>query len=177
MQPPNRIEPMQPQPPKGGKSALVALLGVVAAAGLVYSVPKEESGGREHLNAYRDIVGVWTICDGDTRNVRPGMIETRDGCKARLEQQLLDHARPVMACSPRLREEGRDYQRWAAVSLAYNIGVGAYCRSSVDRNFDAGNWRAGCDSMLKWNKAGGRVIRGLALRRERERQICLRGLV
>jgi lysozyme len=62
------------------------------------------------------------------------------------------------------------------VSLAYNIGTGAYCRSSVDRQFDAGNWRAGCDAMLKWNKAGGREIRGLTQRRQRERAICLRGL-
>lgn len=160
-------------PPTSGKGALVALLGAVAATGLLVTVPEDEG---TRYNAYRDIVGVWTICQGDTKNVAPGMVETKAGCQRRLEQQLLAHAKPVMACTPRLREAGRDYQRWAAVSLAYNIGTGAYCRSSVDRNFDAGNWRAGCDAFLRWNKAGGKVVRGLQLRRERERQICLRGL-
>lgn len=169
-----RIEPMAQ--PNGNKGPLIALLGTIAAAGLFVSIPQDESGGKEHLKAYRDIVGVWTICDGDTKNVKPGMVETKAGCQKRLESQLLAHAKPVMACSPRLKEEGRDYQRWAAVSLAYNIGTGAYCKSSIDRHFDAGNWRAGCDSFLKWDKAGGRSVKGLTLRRQRERAICLRGL-
>lgn len=172
---PNRIEPMEGvgNRPSAGKGALVALLGVTAAAGLLVTVPEDEG---TRYTAYRDIVGVWTICQGDTKNVAPGMVETKEGCQRRLEQQLLAHAKPVMACTPRLREEGRDYQRWAAVSLAYNIGTGAYCRSSVDRAFDAGQWRTGCDAFLKWNKAGGREIRGLTLRRQRERAICLKGI-
>lgn len=156
-----------------GPGGLVGLLGVIAASLLMVTIPKDE--GTEY-RAYRDIVGVWTICNGDTNNVRPGMVETKEGCQRRLEEQLIAHAAPVMRCTPRLGEVGRDYQRAAAVSLAYNIGVSAYCRSTVDRRFDAGNWRGGCDAILMWNKAGGRVVRGLVLRRQREREICLRGL-
>lgn len=162
-----------PQAPPTGKGALVALLGGIAATGLLVTIPEDEG---TRYTAYRDVVGVWTICQGDTKNIAPGMVETKAGCQKRLEQQLLAHAKPVMACTPRLREEGRDYQRWAAVSLAYNIGTGAYCRSSIDRNFDAGNWRAGCDAMLMWRFAGGKEVRGLRLRRERERALCLKGL-
>lgn len=166
-QPPARIS-------KGQKAGgLAAIVGVIAAAGLFVTIPEDEG---TRYTAYRDIVGVWTICQGDTKNVAPGMVETKEGCQRRLEQQLIAHAAPVMKCTPRLAEEGRDYQRWAAVSLAYNIGAGAYCRSTVDRRFDAGDWKGGCDAILMWNKAGGRVIRGLKLRREREREICLRGL-
>lgn len=44
------------------------------------------------------------------------------------------------------------------------------------RRFSAGNWRGGCDAFLMWNKAGGRVVRGLSLRRARERALCLKGL-
>jgi lysozyme len=159
--------------PPSNKGPLAALIGVVAATGLYVSIPEDEG---TRYTAYRDVVGVYTICQGDTKNVRPGMVETKEGCRNRLERQLLAHAGPVMTCSPRLAEPGRDYQRWAAISLAYNIGTGAYCRSSVDRNFDAGRWRAGCDAMLKWNMAGGRPIKGLTDRRKREREICLRGL-
>lgn len=157
-------------PQKGG---LVAVVGSIAAALLFSTVPKEE--GTEY-KAYRDIVGVWTICQGDTANVRPGMVEDKAGCQKRLEQQLIAHAAPVMACTPTLKEEGRDYQRAAAVSLAYNIGVTAYCRSTVDRMFDARNWKAGCAAFRSWVIAGGKRVQGLVNRREREVAICLKGL-
>lgn len=173
----NSIKPMD-MPRKGpGKGTLAALLGTIAAAGLYVSIPADEGTS---LRAYKDIAGIWTICEGDTKNVRPGMVETQAGCRSRLERQLLAHAVPVMQCTPRLAEPGRDYQRWAAVSLAYNIGTTAYCNSTVDRRFDAGNWQGGCDAMLAWDKArvNGQLVsvRGLSLRRQREREICLRGV-
>ncbi len=139
------------------QGGLAAMVGLAAATLLFITIPEDE--GTEY-KAYRDIVGVWTICNGDTYNVRPGMVETKAGCRKRLEKRLIAHAAPVMNCTPSLHEGGRDYRRAAAVSLAYNVGVKAYCGSSIDRHFDAGNWRAGCDAFLKWNKAGGREVRG-----------------
>lgn len=171
---PSAIQPMQqPASGNGKRAGLAAVIGTVAAGLLYVSIPEDEG---TRYKAYRDIVGVWTICQGDTKNVTPGQVATKAECQERLERQLIAHAEPVMRCTPRLAEEGRDYQRAAAVSLAYNVGVGAYCRSSVDRHFDAGRWRQGCDALMMWNKAGGREIRGLTLRRQREREVCLRGL-
>lgn len=184
----------QPSPSSGLASKappLAAIIGTIAATSLLVSVPKEE--GMEY-KAYRDIVGVWTICAGDTNDVRPGLIETPEGCRQRLERQLVAHAKPVMACTPRLSEPGRDYQRAAAVSLAYNVGVGAWCRSTADKRFDIGDWRGGCDAFRVFSrgtyskpqpgrdcikkKSGGYacVILGLKNRRERERAVCLKGL-
>jgi lysozyme len=161
----------------GLKGPLVAIVGTIAATSLLASVPEEE--GLEY-KAYRDIAGIWTICAGDTNDVRAGLVETPEGCRQRLEKQLVAHAKPVMACTPRLSERGRDWQRAAAVSLAYNVGVGAWCRSTADRRFDAGDWRGGCDAFLSWNKArvGGtlRPVLGLTRRRQRERDLCLRGV-
>jgi lysozyme len=161
----------------GSKGPLVAIIGAVAATSLFATIPKEE--GLEY-KAYRDIAGIWTICSGDTKDVRPGLVETPEACRRRLESQLVAHARPVMECTPALAEPGRDYQRAAAVSLAYNIGVKAYCHSTVDRKFDGADWRAGCDAFLVWSKArvNGqlRVVQGLLSRRQRERAICLKGL-
>lgn len=183
----------QPNPPVGPKSALVALVGSAAAIALATMIPHDESGrkveatvtqdgalqvrhvsGKQYLRAYADIVGVWTICDGDTKGVRPGMVETEAGCQARLERQLIAHAKPVLQCVPDLRN--RPNQLTASVSLAYNIGTSGFCRSTAARRFNAGNWRGGCDAFLMWDKAGGRVVRGLTLRRQRERAQCLRGL-
>lgn len=166
-----RIEPMQ-QPAQGpGKKTLAGVVGAGAAAILLVLVPQWE-GTRQ--TAYRDIVGVWTICTGDTANVRPGQVASKAECEARLERQLIAHAEPVLACTPSLR--GHPDQLAAATSLAYNIGTGAYCRSTVDRRFDAGDWRGACDAFLAWRFAGGREIRGLLNRRRAERDICLRGL-
>jgi lysozyme len=133
-----------------------------------------ENGGKEHLVAYRDIVGVWTICGGDTTNVKPGMVETSAGCDAREDRQLAAHAAPVLACTPRLK--GRPNQLAAAISLAYNIGTKGYCGSTVARRFNAGDWAGACDAFLMWNKAGGRVVQGLVNRRRAERDLCRKDL-
>lgn len=185
--------PAPPPPSQSPKSPLVALVGAGAAVALATMIPHDESGrkveatvnrqgelqvrhvsGPQYLRAYLDIVNVPTICDGDTKGVRMGMVETEAGCRDRLERQLIAHAAPVLKCVPGLK--GRDNQLVASVSLAYNIGTSGFCRSTAARRFNAGNWRGGCDAFLMWDKAGGKVVRGLALRRARERALCLRGL-
>lgn len=155
------------------KGGLAAIVGTIAAGVLYVSIPKDE--GMVYVG-YLDLVGVPTKCAGDTYDVKVGKRYTVEECRASLDKQLVAHAAPVMQCTPGLRKEGMDYQRAAAVSLAYNIGVNAYCRSTVDRRFDAGNVRGACDAFLAWRFAGGREIRGLKLRRERERALCLRGV-
>jgi len=173
-------EPLPVKPDDGLASKvgpLAGIVGALAATSLFVSIPEDEG---TRYRAYRDIAGITTICQGDTNNVKMGLIETPEGCRVRLERQLVIHAKGVMACTPRLMEGGRDYQRAAAVSLAYNIGVGAYCHSSVDRRFDVGDWVGGCNSFLAWNKArvNGvlRPVTGLVNRRNKERAICFRGL-
>jgi len=177
------------------KSPLVALVGAGAAAALAVMIAKDESGrtveaqvtqqgelvvthvsGPQYLRAYADIVGVWTICDGDTKGVRRGMVETEAGCVKRLERQLVNHAKPVLLCVPALEDPRRQNQLVASVSLAYNIGTTGFCRSTAARRFNAGDWRGGCNAFMMWNKAGGREVRGLTLRRQRERALCLKGL-
>lgn len=185
----------QPETPAKPKSPLVALVGAGAAIALATMIAKDESGravdaqvtrdgqlevrhvrGPQYLKAYADIVGVWTICDGDTKGVRPGMVETEAGCRDRLERQLIAHAKPVLRCVPDLARPERQNQLIASVSLAYNVGAAGFCRSTAARRFNAGDWARGCDAFLMWNKAGGKVVRGLVLRRERERALCLKGL-
>lgn len=160
--------------PSPKRKTLVATIGAAAALIVAPFVATWESGGKPRLEAYQDMVGVWTICDGETAGVKPGMRETLAGCEARNEAALIRHAEPVLACTPSLR--GHPNQLAAALSLAYNIGTGAYCRSTVDRRFDAGQWRAACDAFLMWNKAGGKVVNGLVRRRHAERELCLKEL-
>ena len=172
---PTPVKGSGPTPMK--RKTLIGTIGVAAALIVAPFVSGFESGGKPRLVAYHgkhDPADVWTICDGETLGVKPGMRETIEGCAARNEAALIRHAEPVLACTPTLR--GHPNQLSAAISLAYNIGTGAYCRSTVDRRFDAGEWRAACDAFMMWNKAGGKVVTGLDRRRRAERDLCLKDL-
>lgn len=162
---PAPTEPAKKPPVK----TLAGVIGVAAAALLTPLVMQWEG---EERTAYKDIVGVWTICYGDTKNVVPGTTETPEQCNARLERQLIAHAEPVLSCTPTLKD--KPHALAAAASLAYNVGTSAYCKSTVDRRFDAGDIRGGCDALLAWRFAGGKEVKGLLNRRTAERAICMK---
>lgn len=61
----------------------------------------------------------------------------------------------------------------ALVSLSYNIGAQAFCASTLVRKLNAGDYTGACEQILRWNKAGGRVVRGLTLRRQQEYTGCM----
>ena len=61
----------------------------------------------------------------------------------------------------------------AIISLAYNIGVSGFKRSSVLRLLKQGDKLNAGNAFLLWNMAGGKVLRGLVRRRERERKLFL----
>lgn len=125
------------------------------------------------LKAYRDIVGVWTIGWGETLGVKPGMVWTQEQADAQLERRVTAFMAKVLAACPQLHLEPP--QRLAAcTSLAYNIGIGGFTASSVCRLTKRGEYARAADSFLLWNKAGGRVIAGLARRRRAERALFLK---
>lgn len=207
-----------PKPVKSlKKGTLASVVGLATAAMLLIGVPLEESGrkvsvtmasdgtatvrhvsGPQYLKAYLDIVGVATACDGLTsyagRKIKASDRFTEAQCTAMLEEELVRHAVPVMNCTPglALTIPGRDHARFAAVSMAYNIGTGGWCGSSARRLFNEGKVRAACDAFLPWDKGTftrpqpGKActrkkdgkwlcpIGGLTARRERERRECLK---
>lgn len=163
------------EPPKPKKGRLAALLGGLGFATLL-GVTLDRWEGNE-LKGYRDIAGIATACRGVTGNgIIAGKLYTRAQCDALNEEAAARHVEGVLRCTPRLQ----GYQLTAAASFAYNVGVQAYCGSTAARRFNAGDLRGGCDAFLPWDKArvNGRlvVVRGLQLRRQSERAICLRGL-
>lgn len=115
----------------------------------------------------------WTVCYGETDGVKHGDRYTVEQCKDMLQESLQKYAKGVERC---VIAPLPDKRYVALVSFAYNVGVGAACKSSVVTNINAGRTREGCDALLKWNRAAGIVFPGLTKRRERERQFCLEGL-
>ena len=123
------------------------------------------------LKAYPDIVGVPTICYGETKNVKLGQTATKEYCDSQLSARLIEFNQGVESCVTRPL---RDNERIAFVSLSYNIGTSAFCKSTVVRRFNAGDKAGACDAILMWNRAGGKVVQGLTNRRKQEREICLK---
>lgn len=148
----------------------MGIAGGVAALGCVLV------GGFEGLKlvVYRDIVGVPTACYGETRGIRIGQKFSKPECDAMLMKGLDQFGDGIERCVPSLKTAPA--QRYVAhLSLAYNVGVSAYCKSSVARLQNAGHDLAACDGFLKWNRAGGMEVRGLTRRRAQERDWCRSG--
>jgi lysozyme len=115
----------------------------------------------------------WTVCYGETNGVKPGDRHTVAECKSMLLKSLEKYAAGIEACVTAPLPDSRFV---ALTSFAYNVGVGAACKSSVVRLINSGQTRAGCDALLKWNRAAGVVFPGLTRRRQKEREFCLEGL-
>ena len=128
--------------------------------------------------AYLDIVNVPTLCYGETKNVRMGDRATHAQCLQMLRNRLTNDFRDGLheyftddTKSQRLTPH-RDA---AYVSLAYNVGIRGAGRSTATRRLNAGDIAGGCSAIGWWNKAGGRVVRGLVNRRSEEIDLCLKG--
>ena len=129
--------------------------------------------------AYLDIVDVATICYGETKGVQLGQRATDRECQQMLEARLVDDFRAGLHeyFSFQTRTRRLTPERDAAyVSLAYNVGIRGAGKSTATRRLNAGDIVGGCEALTWWNKAGGRVVRGLVRRRAAERELCLRGL-
>lgn len=134
-------------------------------------------GGWEGVRtvAYRDVVGVPTVCFGETRGVRMGDRYTLEECQTMLGEALIEFEAGMRKCLK--APDAIPAKSYVAfLSLSYNIGTAAFCRSTVARRANAGDIRGACEAIILWNRAGGRVVRGLVNRRADERRICLEGL-
>lgn len=124
-------------------------------------------------HVYRDSVGVATYCYGETRNPVAGKVYTRQECDATLAKRVTEFDTGVRACVHRLLPTKVEA---AFDSLAYNIGLGAFCGSTLVRQANNGDLTAACNGMVVWNKAGKRALPGLTVRRGAERALCLEGV-
>ncbi len=145
---------------------LVGVVSAAAAAALLVLVPKNEG---TVYKTYRDIGGVLTYCTGATENAQWGKSYTPAECRAQLEKDLTRHAEGIMAC---VRVPLTDGQKVAFVDTAYNIGVAAFCGSSMARRANAGDMAGACAALTLWVNVNGKPVRGLVNRRTLAREYC-----
>ena len=121
-------------------------------------------------SAYQDIVGIWTIGFGTTDGVRPNQTITPVAALQRklTDVQKFEGALKQCVTVPLSQNEYDAYR-----SLAYNIGSGAFCNSTLVRLLNQGRYDMACQQILRWNRAGGQVVQGLVNRRQAEYKLCI----
>ena len=127
------------------------------------------------LTAYQDSVGIWTIGYGHTAEAGPpapktGMKITEKEATDILARDLGQYERAVTKA---ISVAPTSNQFAAMTSLCFNIGPTNFAKSSVVRRMNEGNPKAAADAFLLWNKAGGKVLKGLTARREDEKKLFL----
>lgn len=152
------------------------MIAVALAAAAPFAMPmldKWENGGRGPITLpYYDSVGVLTVCSGNT--YVPMKRYTPAECKVIDRAMYNEYGTAVLKCTPSIYDKPKTVA--AAVVLTVNIGKAGYCRSTVARRFNDGQFFAGCKAFSMWNKAGRVILLGLTRRRTDEMHLCLEGL-
>lgn len=150
---------------------------VASAAAIASALPAVKAYEGLWLTAKVDTIGTGrpvTACYGETEDVRIGEKFTEKECSDLLAKKLVRYDAEIGRC---IHVELPDYTRAALVSFAYNVGSAGACRSSTIRLMNAGDIRGGCEALMQWTRAQGRVVKGLVNRRSKERALCLSGLM
>ncbi|MFW1762637.1 lysozyme [Acinetobacter calcoaceticus] len=130
----------------------------------------------KRLNAYDDGVGVWTIGFGTIKYPNGVRVRKGDTCT---EQQAEDYLRNDLAkfeaaINKLVKAPLSQNQFDALASFTYNLGETNLANSTLLKKLNKGDYQGTADQFLVWNKAGGKVMKGLVHRREAERALFLK---
>lgn len=139
---------------------------VVAVSGGYLVSPWE---GKEN-RAYRDLVGVVTICYGQTKDVKMGDYKTDEECERDLAKSLEVYHKDMMK---HVKVDLTEYEQVAYTSFVWNLGETNWKSSTILKKLNAGDHKGACEQLLRWNKAGGKVVKGLTNRRTDEYKTCM----
>lgn len=126
-----------------------------------------------HTNAYNDPIGIPTICYGHTASAKIGQTVSESRCDELLAADLglafksLDSYATVSMPPTR---------RAALASFIYNVGEGAFQKSTLLKKLNTGDTAGACAELSRWVYADGVVLTGLVNRRAAERELCEEGL-
>lgn len=151
-------------------------LAIAAALAAALAIPAE---GLRQVTYY-DPPGILTACRGHTGpDVHAGVRYSLEQCDVWLTNDMRAAVVKVDACAP-----GLPVEVLAAFSdAAFNAGPTIACdtaKSTAARYLRAGQLRAACDQLPRWDKArvAGVLVTlpGLSKRRAAERELCLKGV-
>lgn len=122
------------------------------------------------LRAYQDSKKVWTIGWGHTGNVKSGDVITQEKADEFLKQDI----NWVEKCiNSKVSTPLTSNQFSALASFVYNIGCGAFSKSTMCRLLNAKLYDRASQEFKKWVYAGAKKLKGLVRRRQAEKQLFL----
>lgn len=131
------------------------------------------------LKAYKDAVGVWTIGYGHTSMAGPPVVKAGMTITEKEAEDMLLHdlKKYADAVDKYITVDLNDNQYGALVSFCYNVGPGNFKGSSVVAYVNSKRFTEVPKRLALWNKAGGKVLRGLTRRRDAEGKLFLRPVI
>lgn len=156
--------------PNGVKKKIAAFL---IGAGLLTGVANHE-GFRERayipVPGDRPTAGFGFTFREDGTPVRLGDTITRPEAERRLGKELYSYRLKISEC---IKVPVTENQADAFTSLAFNIGTGAFCKSTLVRKLNLYDYQGACQEILRWNLFQGKPLKGLTNRRKDENKLCL----
>jgi lysozyme len=156
---------------KNKTRAIIA--GLVLSAGGLIGIASHEG--------YRDTA--YIPVPGDVATIGFGSTTNSDGSRVALGQRtnpvsslkrLGEHVEvfedAVRTCAPVPMYQ---YEFDAYVSLTYNIGANAFCKSTLSKKLMVYDYEGACKEILKWDKFKGKSLPGLTKRRIEEYNTCI----
>ena len=133
------------------------------------SLLKQFEGCR--LIPYKDSAGLWTIgyghliADGKTLPDSAKYKITQKQADLLLKYDVIPREKAVeRLCAVPLSQNEFD----ALVSFVFNLGAGCFQRSTIRQKLNRGDRAGAAKVLLRYNRAGGKVIKGLVNRRMAE---------
>lgn len=169
------------QSPKFGRGL------VLGSAAVVALIAGFEGGklfdGSSRVYADKLAGGLPTVCSGLTKHITDtpiivGERWSKDKCQSEETHAIQKVQLQLEKCFA-IKPPQSVFD--AATSFAWNVGTPSVCKSSAMANWNAGLWDVGCERMEKaasgkpvWSYVGGVFIKGLANRRGKEFQHCVK---
>ena len=145
---------------------LVTALSLSAAA-LVVLVAHEGYSDKTIIPIKGDVP---TIGFGTTEGVKMG--DSTTPVKA-LTRALSDVQKFEGALKTCVKVPLHQYEYDAFLGITYNIGSKAFCSSTLVKKLNIQDYEGACKEILRWDKASGRVVKGLTNRRQKEYKQCI----
>jgi lysozyme len=130
---------------------------------------KEFEGLR--LKAYKCSAGRWTIGYGHTATTKPGMVIS----EGEANKLLFDDIGWAEEVVRRLAKAPMTNNQFSAlVSFVFNLGEGAFARSTLLRKLNLRDYNGAAEEFQRWVYADGKVLRGLERRRAAEKALFIK---
>ena len=149
---------------------------IAAAGGGALFIATVFLGGKDGVEGrvyepYKDVAGVWTVCDGHTGG---DIVKGRKYTDSECDRLMWNDLQPVKrAVDSLVKVPLGEYQRASLYSFTYNVGTSAFSKSTLLKKLNAGDEAGACEEMRRWVYAGGMKWKGLQNRRDMERSLCL----